>query len=69
VTRKDRFLSGPGVDERYDISAMTRWRWQHNPSIKFPKPIEINRRKLWRLSDLEEWERSRVAPRKKGGSR
>jgi predicted DNA-binding transcriptional regulator AlpA len=53
------FLSGPRVDARYGISAMTRWRWQHDRRLDFPVPMSINGRKLWRLSDLEDWERSR----------
>ena len=54
------FLTGPKVDARYGISAMTRWRWERNPSLAFPSPITINGRKLWRLSDLEAWERLRA---------
>ena len=65
---KDRFLRGPAVDERYDISPMTRWRWQRRTDLDFPKPITINGRKLWRLSELEEWERSRAAYNVQGGS-
>jgi predicted DNA-binding transcriptional regulator AlpA len=55
------FLSGKRVDTRYGISPMTRWRWQRNEKLGFPMPMDINGRKLWRLSDLEAWERSRMA--------
>ena len=55
------YLTGPQVDKRYSISAMTRWRWERNPGLAFPSPITINGRKLWKLSDLEAWERSRAA--------
>jgi predicted DNA-binding transcriptional regulator AlpA len=55
----EQWLSGPIVDERYGISAMTRWRWQRNPKLRFPKPIAINGRKYWSLKALEEWERTR----------
>lgn len=53
------FLSGPRVDLRYGISAMTRWRWQRDARLGFPNPISINGRKLWRVSDLQSWERAR----------
>jgi predicted DNA-binding transcriptional regulator AlpA len=57
------FLSGPRVDARYGISAMTRWRWRRDPRLNFPAPLDINGRKLWRVSDLEAWERSRATSR------
>jgi predicted DNA-binding transcriptional regulator AlpA len=60
MNSQERFLSGPKVDLRYGISSMTRWRWQRDRKIAFPAPLEINKRKLWRLSDLERWERARV---------
>lgn len=56
----NQFLSGPRVEARYGISAMTRWRWERNEALQFPVPIQINGRKLWRLSDLERWERARA---------
>ena len=55
-----RFLRGPEVDARYGISPMTRWRWQRNPKLNFPKPIVINGRKYWRELALEEFERARA---------
>jgi|SRR5215207_3314686 len=57
---EDLFLTGPKVDARYGISAMTRWRWERNPNLTFPSPITINGRKLWKLSDLKAWERLRA---------
>jgi predicted DNA-binding transcriptional regulator AlpA len=66
---EDRYLSGPHVDERYDISPMTRWRWQRDPNLDFPKPIETNGRKRWRLRDLENWERSRAASKQERNSK
>lgn len=65
----DRYLSGPRVDERYDISPMTRSRWQRDPNLDFPKPIVTNGRKRWRLSDLENWERARASSTKKTWSK
>jgi predicted DNA-binding transcriptional regulator AlpA len=57
----DQWLSGPKVDRRYDISPMTRWRWQRKQELGFPKPMMVNGRKYWSLRSLEEWERSRAA--------
>jgi len=50
------FLTGPQVDARYQISHVTRWRWQRDPKLGFPQPLKINRLNYWRLSDLEKWE-------------
>ena len=60
------FLTGPQVRERYGISAMTLWRWQRDPRLCFPGPIEIHGRKRWRESDLANWEGERIAS---GGTR
>jgi predicted DNA-binding transcriptional regulator AlpA len=53
-------LPGPLVCRRYQISQMTRWRWENDPDLKFPQPIRINRRSYWRIRDLEMWERAKV---------
>jgi len=59
---EDHWLSGPKVDRRYNISPMTRWRWERNLDLGFPNPIIINGRKYWSARALEEWERTRVTP-------
>jgi predicted DNA-binding transcriptional regulator AlpA len=65
VNPDDSYLPGPKVNSRYDISTMTRWRWEHNETLNFPKPLTINRRKFWRLSELVSWEATRVGANKK----
>lgn len=50
------FLTGPQVQSRYQRSHVTLWRWYHDVDLGFPKPIQINGRNYWRLSDLEAWE-------------
>jgi predicted DNA-binding transcriptional regulator AlpA len=52
----DNLLPGPRVDARYGISAMTRWRWQRNRALDFPKPLKINGRCYWRVDELSAWE-------------
>jgi len=52
----DSFLSGPDVQLRYRRSHVTIWRWQRDPVLGFPRPIQINGLNYWRLSDLEAWE-------------
>ena len=60
MSSQEKFLSGPLVDARYGISAMTRWRWQRDSRLGFPIPISINGRRMWRVSDLEAWEDDRT---------
>ena len=40
-----RLLPAPVVCRRYGVSAMTIWRWEHDPQLDFPKAIRIRRRK------------------------
>jgi predicted DNA-binding transcriptional regulator AlpA len=56
----DNLLPGPRVDQRYGISAMTRWRWERNAALAFPKPLRINGRCYWRVDELAAWERGRA---------
>ncbi len=58
-------LTGPQVCARFgSISGMTLWRWLQNPSLDFPRPLVINRRRYWRLADIEGWERAQAAPKR-----
>lgn len=34
------------------ISSMTLWRWLNDPTMGFPKPIYISRRRYWREKDV-----------------
>lgn len=63
-----QYLRGPSIDARYNISPMTRWRWQRDPVLNFRKPIIINGRKYWCELAIEEWERTR-APKQMGAQR
>jgi len=61
-----RYLTGPEVDRRYGRSSQSRWRWSKDPELGFPKPLKIQGRCFYRLSDLEEFER-RMAANMLGG--
>jgi hypothetical protein len=39
--------------ERYGVSAMTLWRWDHDPELNFPKPIRIRGRKYRDAEQLD----------------
>lgn len=37
------------------VSDMTLWRWLNDPSLNFPKPIYIGRRRYWKEVDILAW--------------
>ncbi len=52
------------VWKRYSITSRTLSRWLERTELHFPKPLVVNGRRYWWLSELEAWERSRVSDRK-----
>jgi predicted DNA-binding transcriptional regulator AlpA len=42
-------------------SQMSMWRWTHDESLNFPKPIVIRRVKYYDLDEVDGWLRERVA--------
>lgn len=53
------FVTSIDVCNRYGVTTMTLWRWLNNDNVNFPKPIYINRRRYFRISDVLEWESKR----------
>ena len=49
------------VAARYGVTTRSVDRWWRNPDLNFPQPIIVNQRKYWALTDLEIWERGRIA--------
>lgn len=60
MDQTDRFLTGPQVRARYNISEMTLHRWLKNPDLGFPQPTYINRRRYFAETQLVDWERQRA---------
>jgi len=61
ASRGKRYIPGPEVDRRYNISAMTRWRWGQNAELDFPQPLRVNGRQFFAEDELEAWERRQAA--------
>ena len=53
---KDVYLSSSKVQDRYQRSSTTLRRWERDGALGFPKPLTVNKRKLYRLSELVAWE-------------
>lgn len=49
------------VAKRYGRDRRTIERWERDDKLAFPRPLIINRRKYWLLTELEAWERARAA--------
>lgn len=47
-----RYLAATQVQQRFQISRSSLYRWQENPEIGFPRPVKIGHRILWREADL-----------------
>jgi len=59
-TDKGPLLADTKVRERYGVTTMTLWRWDHSPELEFPAPIVISGRKYRFLQELIEWESQRA---------
>jgi predicted DNA-binding transcriptional regulator AlpA len=57
-----RLIPDPQVQERYSISAMTLWRWDHDADLKFPRPIVIRGRKYRDEAELDAFDEAQRAP-------
>jgi predicted DNA-binding transcriptional regulator AlpA len=51
-----RKLPTRAVMARYDVSDRTIDRWVADPSLGFPKPIRIKRRRYWDEDALDEFD-------------
>ncbi len=61
MERPSRYLTAPEVRARFGgISAMSLWRWLHDEQLGFPRPLVINRRRFFRLDEIEEFEKQRA---------
>ena len=59
----DALLTTAQLSDRWGgKSPMTFWRYERDPSLDFPKPIRIKRRKHWRIGEIEEFEAAQAAP-------
>ena len=48
-----RLIPDVKVQKRYGVSAMTIWRWDHDPSLEFPKARYIRGRKYRDEAELD----------------
>ena len=52
----ERLLTSAQVREMLGgMSDMSLWRWLNNPTMGFPQPVRIARRRFWREAELKAW--------------
>jgi predicted DNA-binding transcriptional regulator AlpA len=65
MSAKRRFVPDRQVRDRYSISEMTLWRWDHKPQVGFPKAVWINGRKYRDEAELDAFDATCAAERDK----
>ena len=64
MNSNETLLTSRQVRTRYGgVSDQTIWRWLHDEKVGFPQPTVISKRRYWKLSELEGWERLRATTR------
>jgi len=57
-------LTAKQVRARFgNISDMTLWRWLADESLGFPRPVVIQKRRYFRVAEIEEFETRQAAAR------
>jgi predicted DNA-binding transcriptional regulator AlpA len=56
------YMPASAVRSRYRITDVTLFRWLRDPTLQFPQPIVINRRRLFRSGDLDAWDIAHTRP-------
>ena len=56
---QDELVPDPQVCKEFGITAMTLWRWDHDPELDFPPPVKI-RKKNYRSRHLLEQFKQRM---------
>lgn len=65
MSEAEPYIDGSEVRRRYRISMRTFRRWLKDEALGFPQPFRINRRYLFKLADLEQWEATHSRPAEK----
>jgi predicted DNA-binding transcriptional regulator AlpA len=59
AARSKKLLPTRAVMARYDVSGRTIDRWVADPTLNFPQPLRINRKRFFYEHELEEFDETR----------
>ena len=57
MKKAEQYLSFPDFCERFSITRRTLYRWMADET--FPTPVVVNKRRYFKLADIEKWELQR----------
>jgi predicted DNA-binding transcriptional regulator AlpA len=60
VSPETKLVPTRKVAARYNSSTRTIERWEADPTLDFPRPLKIKRRKFWREADLDRFDKGRA---------
>jgi hypothetical protein len=63
-----RYIPNRQVCERYGVAPSTLFRWDRNPALGFPAPIDINGRKYRDQDELDAFDAARAKQRSGEGA-
>jgi predicted DNA-binding transcriptional regulator AlpA len=63
ATESRRWVRQKALAQFLNVTEMTVWRWQRDPSLNFPKPSIVNGLPYTDLDEVSEWMKSRVVSR------
>ena len=57
MTDESELITARTLRHRFGgVSDMTVWRWCRDEALGFPTPLRINKRRYWRLADIQAFE-------------
>jgi hypothetical protein len=59
ANKRRPIISGPSVCADFQIGPRTRRRWEGDPEMGFPQPLDINGRKYYYVDEIEEFKMRR----------
>jgi hypothetical protein len=61
VVEQDQFVPDPQVCKEFGITAMTLWRWDHDPDLGFAPRIQIRGKNYRSRKMIEDFKQRMVA--------
>jgi hypothetical protein len=61
ATDCDVLVPDPQIQREFGVTAMTIWRWDHDPDLNFPPAVKIRKRKFRSRRALETFKQRMLA--------
>jgi hypothetical protein len=57
----DEFVPDPDVCREFNVTPMTLWRWDRDPKLGFPPPLQIRRRNFRSRRQLDQFKQTLIS--------